>query len=78
MGWMGFGKMHVVSTEQCRLLLGEGLESLLDVGAGEGSVTDCMAPLFQNVVTTEASPSMAQRLRERGYRLVTSTIFGYE
>eukprot|EP00899_Mesostigma_viride_P004850 jgi/Mesvir1/14366/Mv09768-RA.1 len=37
-------------------------------------VTDSLAPLFDTVVATEASPPLARRLRARGYRcVVTST-----
>eukprot|EP01128_Nolandella_sp_AFSM9_P007478 TRINITY_DN4109_c0_g1_i1.p1 TRINITY_DN4109_c0_g1~~TRINITY_DN4109_c0_g1_i1.p1 ORF type:complete len:310 (-),score=16.07 TRINITY_DN4109_c0_g1_i1:47-976(-) len=41
--------------------------SLLDVGAGAGTVTDMFAPLFDDIVTTELSPSMAASLRAKGY-----------
>eukprot|EP01083_Nonionella_stella_P066627 175635_1 len=70
-GWLGVGKMHLLSTEQCRLLLGvpegERIRSLLDVGAGDGEVTKQMAPLFAEVVTTEVSTSMVSCLREKGW-----------
>jgi SAM-dependent methyltransferase len=47
--------------------------SLLDVGAGDGHVTDRMRPYFGRVVTTEASYRMCARLRARGYPCVEAT-----
>ena len=57
-GLVGRGTMHVVSTAQvCTLLRAGGDASpravLLDVGAGDGSVTAQLAPLFEAVVATE-------------------------
>ena len=60
--------MRVLSTEQWRLLVGEGAGRLLDVGAGDGHVTAQAAPLYDEVVTTELSAPMARRLRRRGWR----------
>lgn len=55
-GLVGRGGMHVLSTAQARTLLqrspGDG-GVLLDVGAGDGSVTSQLAPLFDAVVATE-------------------------
>ncbi len=74
-GMLGIYPMHVLSTEQWRFLLeaaGTGPHDeprgrLLDVGAGSGDVTVQLAPLFERVVTTELSRSMAYRLRRRGF-----------
>ena len=60
--------MRVLGELQWRMLLGErACGRLLDVGAGDGRVTAAIAPLFDEVETTELSPKMAKRLRERGY-----------
>ena len=40
---------------------------LLDVGAGDGNVTQHMASLFASVVATEVSAPMVDRLRQSGY-----------
>jgi hypothetical protein len=71
-GLVGRGGMHVLSTEQARTLLerqqaGDALDSaprgvLLDVGAGDGSVTAQLAPLFQAVVATEVRPRARTRV----------------
>jgi SAM-dependent methyltransferase len=67
-GLLGIHDMRVVGTEQLRLLLGGRPGGrLLDVGAGDGHVTAELAPLFDDVVTTELSARMAERLRKRGY-----------
>lgn len=65
---LDFYPMHLLSTAQWRLLLGErGDARLLDIGAGSGDVTSALAPMFTEVVTTETSRGMARRLRGRGY-----------
>ena len=63
--------MRVLGTEQWRLVL-RRLDDrprgrCLDVGAGDGNVTDELAPLFDEVVTTELSRNMQKRLEEHGY-----------
>jgi len=60
--------MRVLGTAQWRTLLGAGIGGrLLDLGAGDGRVTDTLAPLFDEVVTNELSSGMTRRLRKRGY-----------
>lgn len=67
----GTHDMRVVGTGQLeRLLAASGLSAggrLLDVGAGDGRVTAELAPLFDEVETTEVSRGMAKRLREKGH-----------
>lgn len=41
---------------------------LLDVGAGSGGPTAALAPLFDDVMTTEAAGYMVTQLRERGFK----------
>lgn len=61
--------MRLLGTAQWeRLLGGQPGGRLLDIGAGDGSVTDELAPMFDEVVATETSAGMARRLRSRGYR----------
>ncbi len=65
---VGAYSMRVLSTDHWRQLLGEGRRGrLLDVGAGDGGVTTELAALFEEVVTTELSGPMAQRLRGEGW-----------
>ncbi len=60
--------MKLLSTDEWTLLLGPAAHGrLLDVGAGAGWVTAALAPLFDEVVTTETSRAMAWRLAERGW-----------
>lgn len=47
---------------------------LLDVGAGAGNVTQQLAPLFEEVVTTEVSSMNAVRLRQRGFVCVETPV----
>jgi hypothetical protein len=42
-------------------------DSLLDVGAGEGRVTSCLAPLFRQISATDVVGPMVWRLNRRGY-----------
>lgn len=69
-GLLGMYAMHLLSTTQLQAWLGaRTLERrrLLDCGAGRGDVTAQAEPLFQDIVTTEASAVMRARLRQRGY-----------
>jgi len=74
-GWTNICQDRLLSTAQWRRLLEAGARSpgetrsrLLDVGAGDGSVTQELAALFDEIVTTELSKPMARRLRSKGYR----------
>ena len=64
--------MFVLSNDQFRTLLGVGVDwkadHLLDLGAGDGAVTEQMAGHFNQVTVTEMSPTMQWRLGHRGYR----------
>eukprot|EP00455_Lapot_gusevi_P020068 TRINITY_DN2133_c0_g1_i2.p1 TRINITY_DN2133_c0_g1~~TRINITY_DN2133_c0_g1_i2.p1 ORF type:complete len:280 (+),score=34.09 TRINITY_DN2133_c0_g1_i2:70-909(+) len=70
------GEMHVLSCAQLKQLLPpfpEGRENfgrLLDIGAGDGNVTQEISPLFEKIVTTEVSRPMVHRLRGRGFECV--------
>lgn len=66
-GLVGVHDMRVLGAAQWRQLLGGAGGALLDVGAGEGQVTDALAPLHARVETTEMSAMMARKLRARGY-----------
>ena len=78
-GMVGRGSMHVLSTAQAQTLLGAGLPGrekrgvLLDVGAGDGSVTAQLSPLFDAVVATEVSAPMIRRLKARDFQAVLHT-----
>ena len=67
--------MFVFSQEQFKTLIdfegyygGLKLKNLLDLGAGDGAVTSKMAPYFENVYTTEMSPTMRWRLQQKGFK----------
>ncbi len=67
-GALGMYRMHLLGTEQWRRLLGPArIARCLDVGAGSGDVTACLAPLCGAVHATEVSRAMAWRLRRRGF-----------
>lgn len=74
--------MFVYSTEQFKTLLDipinqtAQLTSLLDIGAGDGSVTQRMAGLFENVYTTEMSSIMQWRLSNYGYKVLDINEWG--
>lgn len=67
-GLLGTYPMHVLGREQWAHLLPDAKGRLLDVGAGNGDVTDALAPLFDEATVAETSRPMARRLRRRGYR----------
>jgi SAM-dependent methyltransferase len=67
-GLLDMYPMYLLGTAQWqRLLGGRPGGRLLDVGAGSGDVTVRLAPLFDQVVTTELSAAMGFRLRRRGF-----------
>ena len=68
--------MFVFSMQQFSQLInfdnlnsGAKLGSLLDLGAGDGAVTEKMAPFFNDIYATEMSPTMRWRLTQKGYKL---------
>jgi SAM-dependent methyltransferase len=70
--WLGTHSLHLTGRAGFEHLLGctPGAPlggRLLDVGAGTGEVTAELAPLFDEVVTTEVSRGMARRLTQRGF-----------
>jgi SAM-dependent methyltransferase len=73
-GLLGMYPMHLLSAPQLAALLSEvpraRPRSLLDVGAGDGSITTLAAPLFDDVRVTERSRVMRRRLAARGYRVI--------
>ncbi|XP_072024877.1 protein-L-histidine N-pros-methyltransferase-like isoform X2 [Amphiura filiformis] len=73
-GLLGRGSMFVFSTNQFRTLLGISetwkADHLLDLGAGDGAVTQQIAAHFRQITTTEMSPTMQWRLGQKGYRVV--------
>ncbi len=74
-GLLGMYPMHLVSQGQFTRLLGDVRRgSLLDVGAGSGDVTRVVAPLFERVVVTELSKPMCRRLRDHGYRALSTDL----
>ncbi|XP_023687015.2 protein-L-histidine N-pros-methyltransferase isoform X3 [Paramormyrops kingsleyae] len=70
-GFLGRGSMFVFSGDQFRRLLQISLDwqgnRLLDLGAGDGGVTDVMAKHFQEVYTTEVSAPMRWQLQKKNY-----------
>ncbi|KAK5642097.1 hypothetical protein RI129_008264 [Pyrocoelia pectoralis] len=73
-GWLRRGSMFVLSLSQFLKLMNRNEAwrgvSLLDLGAGDGEVTACIAPLFNNVFVTEVSHTMQTVLQKRGYELL--------
>lgn len=66
-GLLNMYPLFVASTEHWRLLLGpQRVRRLLDVGSGSGNVTQSLLPLADQVITTELSRNMAERLRRSG------------
>ena len=76
--------MFVYSTEQFQTLLDlhsadpSPYTTLLDIGAGDGSVTARMSNLFKKIYVTELSPTMQWRLSQSGYIVLDSVHWGNE
>jgi 2-polyprenyl-3-methyl-5-hydroxy-6-metoxy-1,4-benzoquinol methylase len=81
-GLIGRGRMFVYSTAQFKTLLDidsnqqSQLTSLLDIGAGDGSITQRMADLFKNIYATEMSSIMQWRLSNYGYKILDTDQWG--
>lgn len=73
-GLLRRGSMYVFSQDQLQRLLGVDsdwkADRVVDLGAGDGEVTEAMAPMFREVCATEASWTMQWRLSGRGYRVL--------
>ncbi len=75
-GVLGMYPMHLLGSAQWEMLVPQRLRGgrLLDVGAGQGFVTEYARPLFKEIVATETAKSMAVRLRARGFETCTEDI----
>uniref|UniRef100_A0A3B3YLZ9 Methyltransferase like 9 n=1 Tax=Poecilia mexicana TaxID=48701 RepID=A0A3B3YLZ9_9TELE len=73
-GFLGRGSMFVFSADQFQQLLRIGPDweanRLLDLGAGDGGVTEVMGVHFKQVYATEVSPPMKWHLQRRNYTLL--------
>uniref|UniRef100_A0A3Q3QY19 Methyltransferase like 9 n=1 Tax=Monopterus albus TaxID=43700 RepID=A0A3Q3QY19_MONAL len=73
-GFLGRGSMFVFSAEQFQQLLRIGpewkAERLLDLGAGDGGVTQVMRGHFREVYATEVSLPMKWHLQRRNYKVL--------
>ncbi|XP_062382712.1 methyltransferase-like protein 9 [Sardina pilchardus] len=73
-GFLGRGSMFVFSGDQFRRLLGIRpdwkADRLLDLGAGDGGVTDVMGSHFREIYATEVSTPMKWQLQKKSYKLL--------
>ncbi|XP_024141423.1 methyltransferase-like protein 9 isoform X1 [Oryzias melastigma] len=73
-GFLGRGSMFVFSSDQFQELLRIGpdwtAERLLDLGAGDGGVTEVMGVHFRQVFATEVSVPMKWHLQRRNYKVL--------
>ncbi|TRY83777.1 hypothetical protein DNTS_025262 [Danionella cerebrum] len=73
-GFLGRGSMFVFSRPQFQKLLGVGPDwrapRMLDLGAGDGGVTEVMGSHFQHVYATEVSTPMKWQLQKKNYRVL--------
>lgn len=70
------GQMFVLSKSQLRKLLQckEPIDgTLLDIGAGDGNITERLQTCVKNVITTEISRPMVARLKAHGFRCVKTS-----
>ncbi|XP_026172203.1 protein-L-histidine N-pros-methyltransferase isoform X1 [Mastacembelus armatus] len=73
-GFLGRGSMFVFSAEQFQRLLQIGsewrAERLLDLGAGDGGVTEMMRAHFREIYATEVSLPMKWHLQRRNFKVL--------
>ncbi len=66
---LGLYPMHLLSAQQWETLVPKHLHGgrLLDIGAGQGFVTEHARALFSEIVAVETAPAMVRRLKARGF-----------
>ncbi|ESO82859.1 hypothetical protein LOTGIDRAFT_211491 [Lottia gigantea] len=73
-GWLDRGSMFVFSVDQIKALLsipeGWKAENFIDLGAGDGKVTQKFGHFFENIYATEASSVMVKRLEEKNFKVL--------
>ncbi|XP_054719676.1 protein-L-histidine N-pros-methyltransferase-like [Uloborus diversus] len=76
-GFLGRGSMFVFSNTQLENLLGNYTQptwkecgNMLDLGAGDGKVTEVMSSYFQNTYVTEISGVMRRILAAKNFRVL--------
>uniref|UniRef100_A0A0K0F504 Methyltransferase-like protein 9 (inferred by orthology to a human protein) n=1 Tax=Strongyloides venezuelensis TaxID=75913 RepID=A0A0K0F504_STRVS len=75
-GILNRGHMHIFSTSQLRNFMDlppdwNSLDkTILDLGAGDGVVTEKLSHFYKNVYTTELSPIMQLRLKQKGFNVI--------
>jgi len=73
-GILNRGSMFVFSKEQClkltKLSPNTQLQSMLDLGAGDGRPTQSMSHLFKETFATEVSPPMRKSLSQKGFKVL--------
>ena len=72
-GLAGRGGMFVLSSSQARDFLSpflQNFDTMLDIGAGDGGVTQNISKLFRKTYATEDSTPMRWRLWMRGYSVL--------
>ena len=59
--------MHLLSSAKWLELIGEPKQKLLDIGAGQGFVTEQAKNIFEQIFVTETSKSMLKILKRHGF-----------
>jgi SAM-dependent methyltransferase len=68
---MGMPRVHLLSSGQWQQLLGDmRFNTMLDVGAGQGFVTETLLPFTKKMYATELGERMVSRLREKHFEAV--------
>jgi SAM-dependent methyltransferase len=71
---LGMYPMHLLDAEGLQRLVGDSPRRVLDVGAGNGDVTQVLAKLAEEVHVTEDSWAMRRLLRSRGFAVTPSDL----
>lgn len=64
---LAFGNGGIKANTAQERSVGQPFDRLLDIGAGDGTVTEKFSPLVSHITATEVSSYMAKRLRERPF-----------
>ncbi|ESO09124.1 hypothetical protein HELRODRAFT_74006 [Helobdella robusta] len=73
-GLLNRGSMFVMSSTQFKSFMNISddkiFDNLLDMGAGDGAVTEKLSRHYRNIYVTEKSSTMVWRLKSRGYQVL--------
>lgn len=73
-GLFGMYEMHLLNRDHWIKLVGEHKQSLLDIGAGQGFITENAKGLFDSIYVNEFYTTMVRRLKNKGFKIIEGNL----